>query len=609
MRLRKKIFLFREFLKKTRIRLNLINNTLIVVASVIGFLLMLYDIGFEKPISLKYLISFTYTVLFQILTLSYFLKIVFAYKNRISKTALFIEFLTTIVLVLYVISFYVSKYNYDVFYFNFLFQNVFTSQFFVYALLIFLFSMEVSKGSLLLFKKQFNPFKLFIFSYIVLTTIGAALLLLPNSTTNGISITDALFTSTSAVCVTGLIVVDTATAFTTTGQTIILVLFQLGGLGFMTFTSFFVLFSDNKFSIQNQFFLRNIVNENNTSQILKTIFKIIVFSLTFEIIGTILIYNSISDVAYFSDFKQKFFYSAFHAVSAFCNAGFSTSTDGLYHITTRFNYNMHLIIAILIIIGGLGFPILFNFYKYLKYHFQNIIRRQMRKENFHHFPRLINVNSKIVLVTTGLLLVIGFAWFYFAESQNTLEGKSLYGKIVTAFFCSVTPRTAGFNTIDYTTLTLPSILFCVFLMWVGASPNSTGGGIKTSAFALGILNIFSIAKGKNRIEINKRKISDESLRNAFAVIVLSIFIILVSFILITMFDSHLSLKNILFECVSAFSTVGLSLGATNQISDSSKIVLVFTMLIGRVGSLTIILAFISKVKSLNYTYPSENIII
>jgi trk system potassium uptake protein len=609
MRFRKFLFLLKEQLKAFKETIRFYNNTLLILTSLFAFLLMIYDVGFVNTISISTLILNTFNGLFYLFAFVFTLKLLLKSKKELLQPARMYDFLLVTVFVLFSVSTLFKHSFGDTSIFNFLNEEVFSKKLFFYTFILVVFAVEVSKGSLIFLKKQSNPFKVFIFSYSLLILTGAGLLLLPNSTTNGISIVDAIFTSTSAVCVTGLIVVDTAVDFTHTGQVIILLLFQLGGVGFMTFTSFFVLFSDNKFSLQNQIFLKNIVNEKNTGQILKTIIKIIAFTLTFEIIGAVLIYVNIKDSIYFTGISEKVFYSIFHSVSAFCNAGFSTNTDGLYHISTRFNYNMHLVISFLIIIGGLGFPIVFNFYKYAKFQVKNIVRRKFRKENFHHFPRLININSKIVLVTTIVLLAMGFFWFLWIESSQAFEGKSIYGKIVSAFFCSVTTRTAGFNTVDTASLALPSVLMCLLLMWIGASPNSTGGGIKTSAFALGILNIYSVGRGKDRVEINKRRISEESMRNAFAVIVLSIFFIIVSFFLVAMFDTNLSLKDILFECVSAFSTVGLSLGITDALSAQSKIVLIFTMLVGRVGSITIILAFIRKVKSLNYSYPYENVII
>ncbi|MDD3878242.1 MAG: potassium transporter TrkG [Bacteroidales bacterium] len=571
---------------------------------------MIYDIGFETSFITDINIRGIYSFSFFCIACSYFAKVILNISSNLNRRKRFFDiFSLCIFAFIYLSNFYLNINSGSGSFIYFLTHSIFHNRYFIYTTISYLFFLEISKNFLFFYKLSTNPFKVFIFSYIVLILTGTAFLLLPRSTNGGISFIDALFTSSSAVCVTGLIVVDTATQFSFMGQIIILFLIQLGGVGFMTFTSFFALFSENKFSFQNQIFLKNIVNENQIGQILKTILKIIFFTFAAELIGAILIYKSLHQSILFDKSSEGIFFSVFHSISAFCNAGFSTATDGLNHISIRYNYNMHLIISFLIIAGGLGFPLVFNYYKYFKFHISNLIRRFEKKENFHHFPRLVNVYSKIVLITTVLLIIFGFVAFYLTENNNILEGKSLYGKIVTAFFCSVTPRTAGFNTIDYSLLTVPSIFICIFLMWVGASPNSTGGGIKTTAFALSFLNILSIGKGKDRVELNKRRITEESLHNAFAVIILSIVVIGISFFLIAIFDPMLPLRAVLFECVSAFSTVGLSMGVTYNLSDYSKLVLVISMIIGRVGTLSIIMAFIGKMKNYNYAYPSENIII
>lgn len=224
--------------------------------------------------------------------------------------------------------------------------------------------------------------------------------------------------------------------------------------------------------------------------------------------------------------------------------------------------------------------------------------------------RVFTLNSKIIFVTTSILLVAGFIFFFFAEGKYTLsEHTSIFGKITTAMFSSVTPRTAGFNTVDYTQVATPSLLFVILLMWIGASPASTGGGIKTSTFAIATLNIIATAKGKKRIEINTREISSSTVNKAFAIICISLIVIGVSILLLLFFEPDKDLLAIAFECFSAYSTVGLSLNVTPNLSEPSKYVIIAVMFIGRIGMLNLLIGMLKQVKQKFYKYPQENILI
>ena len=270
---------------------------------------------------------------------------------------------------------------------------------------------------------------------------------------------------------------------------------------------------------------------------------------------------------------------------------------------------MHLIISSLIILGGLGFPIVFNLLRFLKIKIVFFLQGLNNKQQQQYIPRLININTRIVLITTLILLVGGTLSFYIFEYDKSLSEHSIAGKIITAFFGAVTTRTAGFNTVDTTALSIPTILIFIFLMWVGASPGSTGGGIKTSSLAIALLKIKSIASGKSRLEIHNREISTTTVDKAFALIVLSIFAISIAVLGISFFDSDKSLLSISFECVSAYSTVGLSRGITADLSFASKLILIFTMFLGRVSTLTFLIAIIKKGHPEIYRYPSESILI
>lgn len=438
--------------------------------------------------------------------------------------------------------------------------------------------------------------------------IGTGLLLLPTSTVGGISVIDAFFTATSAVCVTGLIVVDTATAFTTNGKTIILLLIQIGGLGVMTLSSFFGFFFQGAYSYKSQLFLKDFINEDKLGMIFSTIIKIIFFTLTLELLGAVFIYFTLPD-GFLPTVTEKLQFSVFHSISAFCNAGFSTLSDGLYDSNVRTQYNFQLVIIVLILFGGIGFPVIFNCFKYLRYFSNRKFSGYFNQTNTLYDPRVLNINTKLVLVTTAVLLLAGFFQYFLTEQQHTLTGRSSYGKVITALFGSVTPRTAGFNTVDMTALSIPTILIYLLLMWIGASPGSTGGGIKTTTFAISILNTISMARVKDRLEVFKREIPAESVQRAFAVMLLSFLVIGIAVFLLSTFDPHLGIIQIAFECFSAYSTVGLSLGITGDLSSSSKLTIIITMFLGRVGTLTLLVGLIRNIRSLHYRYPSENVYI
>lgn len=453
-----------------------------------------------------------------------------------------------------------------------------------------------------LYNIYYNPTILFVGSFAVVGLIGAFLLMLPNATANGISFTDALFTSTSAVCVTGLTVLDTGTDFTFMGKTVILILIQLGGIGMLTFTSFFAFFFKQSSSFREGMNVGSFVDSEGLQNVMRLAMNVVVFTLGIELAGAALIYYCIHDI---EGIGNKIYFSIFHAVSAFCNAGFSTLSTGLNDTALQSAYSFQWVIMHLIILGGLGYAIVFNFIRYSR----QIITHSVENGRLYMPVRVLTLNSKIVIVTTALLLTGGSLFFYFAENNALFEQKSVFGKITAAAFTSVTARTAGFNTFDFADLTMPALLFVMFLMWIGASPGSTGGGIKTSTFALATLNIFSLARGKEHIELRGRKINNQSVKRAFAIICISLMIIGMGILMILFFENDFTLIQIAFESFSAFSTVGLSLGITPALSVGSKYVLIAVMFLGRIGLLNLLIGMLKTMQVHSYEYPEENILI
>jgi Trk-type K+ transport system membrane component len=482
-------------------------------------------------------------------------------------------------------------------------ETFFNARYVIEYGLLFYFFIRLTFLLRIIYSLYFNPAILFVGSFAIIALAGTFLLLLPSATTHGITFTDALFTATSATAVTGLIVVDTAKDFTPFGQTIIMILFQIGGLGMLTFTSFFAYFFKSGASFKESLYMKDILGHEKLNSVMRTVMQIVAFSIILEAIGAFFIYHSL---AHIDSFKSRGFFAVFHAISAYCNAGFSLASDGLYDTGLRFNYYMQWVVMALIVFGGLGYHIAYNIIQY----FRKFVSNLFSKNDRVFISRVINLNTKIVLYTTIILIVGGAVFFLFSEQQtNLLQHETAFGKFTTAMFSSVTSRTAGFNTVGMSNFTIPGILFMIFLMWVGASPASTGGGIKTTTFALATLNIFAIARDKKYIEIGTRRIATEAVHRAFAIISISLASIGTGILLVLIFNPEFSLIQIAFEVFSAFSTVGLSLGITSQLSEYSKYVIIFLMFFGRIGLLNLMIGLLKSVGKTEYTYPEENILI
>ena len=476
----------------------------------------------------------------------------------------------------------------------------------VNVLVILVFFIEISSVLQLIYRRGVNPALLFISSFVFLIVMGTILLYLPNATSIDISPLDAFFTATSAVTLTGLMVVDSG-SFTTFGLVIILLLIQIGGFGIMTFAGLLAYAVSGGASFRSQLAFREMMNRDRISNIIRFVYQVIIVTIFFEAIGAIFIYFSM-DASLFERKLDMVFFSIFHAVSGFCNAGITTLSYGLYEPSIRFNYPLQLTIAMLIILGGMGFPIVFNLYGYIRIKAKNIYRKIFKIPMRDHIPRLININSRLALVVTGILIVIGLVSYIIFEQGATLrQHPTFIGKLVTSIFGAVTPRTAGFNTVDMAVLSFPTVMIYMLLMWIGTSPGSMGGGIKTTTIGVAVLNVLSVIQGKDRTEFSGAEISHRSIRRSFAIILISFAIIGIAIFLISIFDSDKGLLKIAFEAFSAFSTVGLSLGITADLSHLSKIVLILSMFIGRVGVLTIFIAFVQQSQQLYYRYPKEEI--
>ncbi|MGO3804879.1 MAG: TrkH family potassium uptake protein [Sphingobacterium sp.] len=454
----------------------------------------------------------------------------------------------------------------------------------------------------------FNPAQLFISSFLGLIALGTLLLRLPVAVNEPLTWIDALFTATSAVCVTGLAVVDTATHFTFWGQLFIMLLIQAGGIGILSFAGLFTYFLKGGSSYENQLAIRDFSNTNRLGEVFVLLKRTVLITFGIEIVGAIAIYWSLAETPSELGVSQRIFLSLFHSVSSFCNAGFSVLPNGLMNELVLYNYGFQFTIACVYIFGGLGFPIAINVLKYLKHLLNRLFKKWTLKGNYHR-PWVITINSKINLITTVIISVIATMVLYINEYDHVFDQHEGLGKLIIAFSTATTPRTAGFNSIDFAQLHFSSILFIMLLMWIGASPNSTGGGIKTSTLAVAVLNVISLAKGKDRTEIFRREIATISIQRAFATMFLSLLVIGLGVFAITFFEPSRPLVDVAFECFSAYSTVGLSLGVTGDFVPQSKIILILLMFIGRVTMLSVLIALVKKVRYTHYKYAPEELTI
>jgi len=439
---------------------------------------------------------------------------------------------------------------------------------------------------------RFHPAQFLAIGFVVTIFVGTVLLYLPFSTTSGhISFYDALFTSTSAVCVTGLIVKDTGTYFSPVGQVIIMMLFQIGGLGIMTFSTLVLLVAGKRIAIKDSITLKEDYLHTSSLRIQSLIRNIFLYTLGIEFLGTLVFYaqfhNKLAQ-------GKALFHSLFHSISAFCNAGFCLNEDSFESFRGDIGVNLNLMV--LIVLGGLGFIVL----KETAGSFSGLLRKKHIRFSLH---------AKLVLKVTFLLLLLSSALFFVLEYNHSLKDYSTGEKILSSLFQVVTPRTAGFNTMDMNALGLGAVFLLIFLMFVGASPGSTGGGVKTSTVGAVFAFLKSKVLARETVNVSFRTIPFALITKAFTVITLGICIICASIFLLFISQPGVSMKEAVFEVFSAFGTVGLSLGLTPRLNDMGKIVIVLTMYIGRIGPLTFLYAFSRKSAKGRYDYVEESIMI
>ena len=447
--------------------------------------------------------------------------------------------------------------------------------------------------------RRLSPPQIIALGFLAVIFIGGILLSLPVSSASGegLPFEDALFTATSAVCVAGLVVYDTGAAYSVFGQIVIMLLIQIGGLGFMTLAATIFLIMRKRITLRDRLIMQEQYNQSQLQGLVRMTLHILALTLVIELIGAVFL--SISFIPMYGVGKGIYF-SIFHSVSAFCNAGFDILGLGASLVPVNSDPVIILTISALIILGGLGFGVLVDVIK---------VRR------FSRFA----LHTKVVLVCTGILLLAGFLLFYVAEISNpkTLGSMPVGDGIMNAFFHSVTLRTAGYDSIGSGNLHDSSKILSVIFMFIGASPASTGGGIKTTTMFLLIMLVYSIVMNREEVVAYKHRIPQQLILKAIAIVVISLAVVLLSSILLSIFEQdnpkteNYDYVDMLFECTSAFGTVGVSTGMTGSLTLPSKILLMITMFIGRIGPLTLTIALSrhSSPQKTSIKYPEGRIII
>ena len=443
--------------------------------------------------------------------------------------------------------------------------------------------------------KLLSPQRLFVASFAAVIIIGAVGLWLPYSAAGGhISFIDALFTSASAVCVTGLTVLDVGRDLSLSGQIITMCLFQIGGLGIITFSIVLFGLMGRGISFRGREIVQSTFLHTPRRDFIAIMKWVLGLTFIIEATGSLFLF-----IRFYQDFPpgQALYYAVYHAVSAFNNCGYSLFSSNLMRYQSDIIVN--LTIMGLIILGGIGFIV--------QYEIISLWRG---------FQKKLSIHTNIVLITTASLILGGAAFFYLFEMNHILKDASIKTQILTSFFQSVTPRTAGFNTVNIGQLTNPTILVLIMLMFIGASPGSTGGGIKTTSFALLLLMIWNRLKGQEQVNVYNRTIPGEVLTRTIAIIFASAFsVTLITSVLLLLggvgnlppLESRHFFVEYLFETVSAFGTVGLSMGITHNLSTGQKLAIIFMMFAGRVGPLTLAFSWYSTKRGL--TYAEESVMV
>lgn len=438
---------------------------------------------------------------------------------------------------------------------------------------------------------KLTPVQILAVGFATVILIGAILLNLPiaSQDRSRTPFIDCLFVSTSATCVTGLVTVDTGTHWSYFGKTVIMFLIEIGGLGFMSFATLIALLLGKRITLKERLVMQEALNSFSLQGLVKMAKYVLIFTFSIQLAGALLL--STQFIPEFGLVKG-IYYSVFHSISAFCNAGFDLM--GEFRSLTPYADNTVIIITIgsLIIIGGLGFYVWQEIYNF----------KGLRKLSLH---------SKVALSVTAFLLVTGTILMFIFESNNpgTMKNMSFKGKVLSSFFAAVTPRTAGFNSISTSDMTNAGVFLTIILMFIGGAPGSTAGGIKITTAGVLAMTVISIVKGREDTEIYKKRLAKDTVYKSLSITIIALVLIITVIMLLSLTEPSASLEYILYEATSAFGTVGMSLGLTTELSFAGKIIVAFTMYCGRLGPLTVFLALANRVNSNKIKYPEDKILV
>lgn len=597
MRERINIFVFEH-----RRRITWLVRILVVLISVLTFASMVYYHGFEHPSGPPAWVDWVIRSFYGVVVLNFLLRLFFTLNRR----EFFAQNPIESILIAFVLYNGISHYILGIPLLERFLQLIGAAGFEgFYSFLLQLFLLVIVGINFVkelrnIGKLHLKPSTLFVGSFVLLIGLGTMMLMLPavNTVPGGMNFTDALFTATSAGCVTGLIVEDTATYFNLKGQLVILGLMQIGGIGILSFASFFATFIKKSVGVSYQTMLQNLTDAEHPMGAVNLLRPIVFLTLGIEAVVSGCLYFLWGDVP-FDSIAQKIYFSIFHAVSAFNNAGFSLFTNGLYEPGVRDLYLLHLAVALTIFLGSLGFPAIRDIF------FLENVRKRMEQP-----WRKWKLSTRIAFYSSLALILAGTVGFYLLEQNGTLKDKNISEAVIASVFQSVTTRTAGFNTVDMSVLSEPVLFLMMFLMFIGASSGSTGGGIKTSTFVVIFVALIGIIRGKKSFSLGRRNIQKDTLLKAFSIFIFGATYVFTGILILTILEPDLPITSLVFENISAFATVGLSTGITPELGTGAKILMVCNMFVGRIGLLTLALSLSTPERyGHKYIYPDTHIMV
>lgn len=489
-------------------------------------------------------------------------------------------------------------------------STVLYSKYFLFTVLGAYSGVDLCFAVFTLMGKRANPSLIMSVSFIFFIVLGSFLLMMPRCLHHPISYVDSLFVSTSAVCITGLTTLDIPSTFTPFGQIILAILIQIGGLGVMTFTSFFALFFKGNTSIYSQLMVKDMIQSKSINALLPTLLYILTFTIAIEAAGALAIFGSIHGMVDGMTLSDEIKFAMFHSLSAFCNAGFSTYEGGMSAPDMLgCGSPLYLTLSLLIVAGGLGFPILVNIKAAVTARFKRLKARFQYRHRTGRPAHIYDMNTKIVLVTTTVLFIISTLWFMAFEWDNTLAPFGIGDKLSQAFFNACNLRSAGFTSVDNLSFFNFTIIMMLMMMWIGGGSQSLAGGIKVNTFAVMLINLKATVLERKHVVVYNRTLSTGSIRRAGAVIGLSAISLFVYVIVLVGAEPDLPVKGLVYEAASALFNVGSSLGITPHLSGLSKIVVCTAMFLGRVGMLSLLTGLTGRRREPLARFPDESIII